>query len=86
MPSFCEGYNQFGGHKNNNQFNNTKKQIKMEKVIRCRDVGFDCDGVIKAKTEDEALQLAAEHAKTVHGLEEVTPDVVEQIKSVMTEE
>lgn len=58
----------------------------MEKVIRCRDVGFDCDGVIKAKTEEEALELAAEHAKEVHGLQEVTPEVVEKIKSVMTEE
>ncbi len=58
----------------------------MEKVIRCRDVGFDCDGVIKAKTEEEALKLAAEHAKKEHGLQEVTPEVVEKIKSVMTEE
>lgn len=57
----------------------------MEKIIRCRDVGFDCDGVIKAQTEEEALKLAAEHAKKVHGLKEVTPEVVEKIKSVMTE-
>lgn len=58
----------------------------MEKVIRCRDVGFDCDGVIKAKTEAEALNLAAEHAKNAHGLKEVSPEVVAKIKSVMTEE
>lgn len=58
----------------------------MEKVIRCRDVGFDCNGVIKAKTEKEALALAAEHAKTVHGLKEITPAVVKKIKSVMREE
>ncbi|MEX2564439.1 MAG: DUF1059 domain-containing protein [Cyclobacteriaceae bacterium] len=57
----------------------------MEKVNRCRDIGFDCDGVIKAKTEKKALKLAAEYAKTVHGLEEVSPEVVEKIKSVMTE-
>ena len=57
----------------------------MEKVIRCRDVGFDCEGVIKAQTEEEALKLAAQHAKKEHGLEEVTPEVVEKIKSVMTE-
>jgi len=58
----------------------------MEKVIRCRDVGFDCEGVIRAKTEKEALELVAEHAKNEHGLKEVTPEVVEKIKSVMTEE
>ena len=55
----------------------------MEKVIHCRDVGFDCNGVIKAKTEKEALELAAAHAKAVHGLKEITPDIVQKIKSVM---
>ena len=60
--------------------------MEKQKVIRCRDVGFDCDGVIKAKTEDEALKLAAEHAQKEHGLKDVTPEVVEKIKSVMTEE
>lgn len=58
----------------------------MEKVIHCRDVGFDCNGVIRAKTEEEALQMAAAHAKSVHGLREITPDVVDKIKSVMKEE
>lgn len=55
----------------------------MEKVIHCRDLGYDCEGVIKAKTEEEALKLAAEHAKKAHGLKEVTPEIVEKIKSVM---
>ena len=58
----------------------------MEKVIRCRDVGFDCNGVIKAKTENEALALAAEHARNVHGVTEITPAIVDKIKSVMREE
>ncbi len=58
----------------------------MEKVIRCRDVGFDCNGVIKAKTEAEALTLAADHAKLVHGVKEITPEIVAKIKSVMREE
>ncbi len=58
----------------------------MEKVIRCRDVGFDCNGVIKAKTEKEALTLAAEHAKMVHGLKVITPEVIAKIRSVMKEE
>lgn len=44
----------------------------MAKVIRCSDVGFDCDGVIRADTEEEALQQAAQHAQDVHDLEAVT--------------
>ena len=58
----------------------------MKKVIRCRDVGFDCNGVIKAATENEALALAAEHAKSVHGIKDITPEIVRKIKSVMREE
>ena len=58
----------------------------MEKVIHCRDVGFDCNGVIRAKTETEALTLAAEHARKVHNVTEITPQIVEKIKSVMKEE
>jgi predicted small metal-binding protein len=57
----------------------------MEKVIHCRDVGFDCNGVIKAKTEEEALKLAAEHAMKVHGVKEITPEIVAKVKSVIRE-
>lgn len=56
------------------------------KVIKCADVGFDCPGVIKAETEQEALQMAAAHAKEVHGVTEISDAVVAKIKSVMTEE
>lgn len=56
------------------------------KVVHCRDVGFDCDGVVSAESEDEALQLVAEHAKSAHGLETVSPEVVEKVKSVMRDE
>jgi predicted small metal-binding protein len=58
----------------------------MTKVIHCRDVGFDCDGVIRADSEEEALKMAAEHAQAVHGLERVTPEVVEKVRSVMRDE
>lgn len=55
----------------------------MAKVIRCSDVGFDCDRVIHAETEDEALQQAAEHARAVHGVNEITDDVVAKVKAAM---
>ena len=51
--------------------------------VHCRDVGFDCDGVVQAATEDELLQQVAQHAKSEHGLEEVTEAVVEKVKSVI---
>ncbi len=58
----------------------------MAKVVHCRDVGFDCDGVVHAETEEVALKKVAEHARTVHGLEQVSPEVVEKVISVMRDE
>ncbi len=51
------------------------------KELRCRDVGFDCDGVLRAETEDEVLRQAAEHASKVHGLTTLDEDTVRQIRA-----
>ena len=58
----------------------------MAKVVHCRDIGFDCDGVVKAETEAELMAKVAEHAKSVHNLTEITDEVVEQVKAVIREE
>jgi predicted small metal-binding protein len=58
----------------------------MAKVVRCRDVGFDCEGVVRADTEEEVLAQVAAHAKEVHNIETVTPEIVEKVRSVMYEE
>lgn len=51
------------------------------KELRCRDVGFDCEGVIRAETEDEVLRQAAQHAGTEHGLTHLDEPTVEMIRS-----
>jgi predicted small metal-binding protein len=58
----------------------------MEKVIRCKDVGFDCPGVIRAPSEEEAMRKAAEHARRAHGIKEITPEIAAKVKSVMRTE
>ncbi len=58
----------------------------MTKVVHCRDVGFDCDGVVRAETEQEALQQVAEHAKAVHNVDPVPAEVVEKVRQVMRDE
>jgi predicted small metal-binding protein len=57
----------------------------MTKVVNCRDIGFDCDGVIQAETEAEALKLVAEHAQSAHNLDEVSQEVVAKVLEVMHE-
>ena len=58
----------------------------MAKVLRCRDVGFDCDGVTRAETEEEILKKAAEHAQTVHNLKEISEEVVEKVRAAIRDE
>lgn len=54
------------------------------KELRCKDVGFDCPGIVKAETDDEVLQLAAKHAQEVHKVS-ITPEMAEQIKPLIHE-
>jgi predicted small metal-binding protein len=58
----------------------------MAKVVYCKDVGFDCDGVVRAETEEEVLKKVAEHAQTVHNLKEISEEVVEKVRAVMRDE
>jgi predicted small metal-binding protein len=62
---------------------NHKRRFIMAKVVRCRDVGFDCDGVVRAETEEEVLKQVTAHAKTVHNLEAVSEEVVAKVRQVM---
>jgi len=55
-------------------------------VIHCSDVGFDCEGVIRAETEEEAILLAGQHARDAHGVEEVTPQVLAAVKAAIRTE
>lgn len=52
------------------------------KELRCRDVGFECDAVVHAETNEEILAQAAAHAKEAHGVE-VTPEQAKQIATLI---
>ncbi len=51
------------------------------KELRCREVGFDCEGVIRAETEEEVLRQAVEHARNEHGLGELNEATVHLVRS-----
>lgn len=53
------------------------------KVIGCRDVGYDCDGVVRAETEERTRRMAAEHARRVRGLRESPPEAAAEVRPVM---
>jgi predicted small metal-binding protein len=52
------------------------------KELTCRDVGFDCDAVVRGETVDDVMAQAGPHAKEVHGVD-VTPEMAGQIKTLL---
>jgi predicted small metal-binding protein len=58
----------------------------MDKVFRCRDLGLDCDAVIRADTEEEILKKAAEHVKAVHNMKEIPAEVAVKVRAAIREE
>ena len=58
----------------------------MSKVVHCRDIGFDCEGVVRAETEEDVLKLVAEHAKRVHQVDEISDEIAAIVRKVMRDE
>jgi AhpD family alkylhydroperoxidase len=54
-----------------------------EKELRCRDVGPDCDHVIRGKTEDEIFEKAAEHARMAHHMKEMPAELIEKARAAI---
>ncbi len=58
----------------------------MSKMMRCREVGMDCDFEARAKNEPELMKKVAEHAKSEHGIESVSAELAAKVKSVIHDE
>ncbi len=58
----------------------------MAKVINCRQVGVDCDFEARGETEQEVIEKCAEHARSAHGMEEISPDLMEKVRNAIREE
>jgi len=58
----------------------------MAKVIRCRDVGMDCDFEARAETEEEILKKVAEHAGTTHNMTEILEEVLAKVRAAIQDE
>ena len=51
------------------------------KELNCKDVGFDCEGVIHGESEEDVMAQAAVHARDVHGLETIDDDTASAIRA-----
>ena len=58
----------------------------MTKVLKCRDVGVDCDFVARGATVEEVLVKAKEHAGKDHGFADIPPELVDKVKASIRDE
>ncbi|MBZ5545332.1 MAG: DUF1059 domain-containing protein [Acidobacteriia bacterium] len=60
----------------------------MAKVLRCKDLGMNCTKEIRAETEEEVLQLAAQHAEQDHGIHaaSIPPSIQAMVRAAIKDE
>jgi predicted small metal-binding protein len=67
-------------------FVNDERKCTMAKVLRCKDVGMDCDFEARAETEEEILKQVAEHAGTTHDMKEISAEVLAKVRAAIHDE
>jgi predicted small metal-binding protein len=55
------------------------------KQFKCGDVVLGCEWVTRNEDEKELFEDIQSHAREAHGMDEVPPEVVEEIQAVITE-
>jgi predicted small metal-binding protein len=55
------------------------------KQFRCDDVVLGCEWVARREDEGELLEEIQSHARDAHGMDEVPPEIEDQIHSVIRE-
>ena len=55
----------------------------MAKKMKCGDLMPGCDFVAEGETEEEVLTKVAQHAKSAHGIDEITDDLIAKVKSAI---
>ena len=58
----------------------------MAKVIRCRDVGVDCDFEARGNTVEEVIEKTRKHAREGHGFNDIPPELVDKVKALIRDE
>jgi predicted small metal-binding protein len=55
------------------------------KQFKCGDVVPGCQWVTRSDDDQQLMQEIGVHARDAHGMDEVPPEVVDQIRAVITE-
>ena len=57
----------------------------MAKVLRCSDMGAQCNWTGRAETEEELLKMASKHAAEAHGMKEIPKDLLAKARTLIRE-
>ncbi len=57
----------------------------MPKTFACRDVGVSCDWHTCADTDEEVLREVAMHAREDHGMNEISDEMMNEVKGAIKE-
>lgn len=55
----------------------------MAKQLRCRDVGLNCDFEVRGTTDEEVLQKAVVHARLMHEITDVPPELAAKVRAAI---
>lgn len=58
----------------------------MSKLLKCADVNPGCDFKIRGENDRDVLRKAADHARELHHMEIVPPDVLAKLKGAIHDE
>jgi len=51
--------------------------------LGCKDLGADCDFLVRSEKEDEVMSLFSKHTCRVHGRCEITPELKDKMRVSM---
>jgi len=55
----------------------------MAKELRCRDLGIECNQVIRAETQEKLIEKVAEHVLAVHGFDPIQAGMLEELEAAI---
>jgi len=60
--------------------------LGMAKVLKCRELGMNCDFVARGRTEDDVLRQISMHAREKHDMEEIPANIMKKVVESIHEE
>ena len=80
-PIVDNGYRRFADQLPYGLLNGKERVMSVE--LRCGDLLPGCDYVAKAESHDELMRKVVQHAKSVHKISEITPELAAKVQGAI---